>query len=155
MKNCIIALLHYCIIGAATLHAQVVTTNQPAAPDTPVADATARSRASEFAEGITRDGYTLRDGVVLHDIDSTRPIFIEVNLFAGNYYWFCAATPVPTDKLSITVLDEKKRPLDTLKYASGSTVAAGITPKSTGRYFVRIALEGGEKTRVCFLYLYK
>jgi len=151
----ILSLLLPFIFTTLHLRAQVVTSNQPTTPDTPVADAAARSRASEFAEGITRDGYTLRDGAVLRAIDSTRPLLIEVNLFAGNHYWFCAAIPSPTDKLSITVLDEKHQPLDTLIYASGSTVAAGITPRTSGRHFIRIALEGDEKTRVCFLYLYK
>jgi len=146
MRNCIIALLYYCIIG--TLHLQ-------AQSDTPAADAAARSRASEFAEGVTRDGYTLRDGSVIRNIDSASPLTIEVNLFAGNHYWFCAAASTPTDKLSIAVLNEKNEPLDTLRFAKGSTVAAGIMPKSSGRHFVRIALEGDEKARVCFLYLYK
>jgi len=125
------------------------------APDTSVADAAARSRASAFAEGVTRDGYTLRDGSVIRSVDSANPLIIEVNLFAGNYYWFCAAASTPTDKLSITVLNEKDQPLETLRFAKDLTVAAGITPKSSGRHFVRITLEGDEKARVCFLYLYK
>jgi hypothetical protein len=118
-------------------------------------DLSARSKALELAGAFSNDGYKIRDGYWSGEIEPDRPQFLEVNLFAGNEYWFSAAATPPARKIAVAVFDEKGKPVDFQTHEDGAVAAAGFAPEVSGRYYVKLsALEGG-KSQFCLLYSYK
>ncbi len=129
---------------------------QEAAPSpAPPEDLSARSRALELAGAFTNEGYKIRDGFWSGDIEMGKPRFLEVNLFAGNEYWFCAAATSPARKIAVTLFDAKGRPIETEPYADGAVAGAGAEPEASGKYIVKIELLEGQKAPFCLLYAYK
>ena len=116
---------------------------------------TARSKVLELASAFANDGFKIRDGYWSGVLEPGKPQILEVNLFAGNAYWFSAAAPAPAKKLSVTLFDENGRPVEGKAYQDGSTAAAGLLPDVSGRYFVRLDLVEGEKADFCMVYSYK
>ena len=139
------------LVAAATVHAEG-DAPQAAQNET---DLSARSKALELAGAFSNDGYKIRDGYWSGEIETDRPQFLEVNLFAGNECWFAAAATPPARKIAVAVFDEKGKPVDFQTYEDGPVAAAGFAPEVSGRYFVKLtALEGG-KSQFCLLYSYK
>lgn len=118
-------------------------------------DVSARSKALELAGAFSNDGYKIRDGYWPGELETNRPQFLEVNLFAGNEYWFCAASTPPARKIAVAIFDEGGKPVDFQTYDNGSTAAAGYIPPVSGKYFVKLTLIEGEKSQFCLLYSYK
>jgi hypothetical protein len=118
-------------------------------------DVSARSKALELAGAFSNDGYKIRDGYWSGEIERNHPQFLEVNLYAGNEYWFSAATLPPMRKIAVAVFDEKGKPVDFQVYEEGAVAAAGFAPDISGRYFVRLTALEGEKSQFCLLYSYK
>ena len=118
-------------------------------------DLSARSRALELAGAFSNDGYKIRDGYWPGELEPNRPQFLEVNLFAGNEYWFSAAVNPPGRKIAVSIFDEKGKPVDFQTYEDGGSAAAGLIPEISGRYFVKVSLLEGEKSKFCLLYSYK
>ncbi len=118
-------------------------------------DLSARSKALEIAGAFSNDGYKMRDGYWSGEIEPGKGRFLEVNLFAGNEYWFSAAATPPARKLSVAVYNEKGKPVAVETYEDGAAAAAGFIPDVSGRYFVRVLLLEGEKSQFCLLYSYK
>lgn len=118
-------------------------------------DVSARSKALELAGAFSNDGYKIRDGFWAGEIEPDRPQFLEVNLFAGNEYWFSAAATPPARKIAVAVFDENGQPVDFQTYEDGPVAAAGFAPESSGRFFVRLSAVEGEKSQFCLLYSYK
>jgi hypothetical protein len=141
---------HLCLLtlaAALTVHAE----------ETPPAetDVSARSKALELAGAFSNDGYKIRDGFWAGEIEPDRPQFLEVNLFAGNEYWFSAAATPPARKIAVAVFDESGQPVDFQVYEDGPVAAAGFAPEGSGRYFVKLSSVEGEKSQFCLLYSYK
>ncbi len=96
------------LASISLLHAQEASPT-PAPSTTPVTDtaaeASARSAALELAGAFSNDGYKIRDGYYFGALEPGKSTLIEVNLFAGNEYWFCAAgnAPVVSSTWSSTV----------------------------------------------------
>ena len=118
-------------------------------------DVSARSKALELAGAFSNDGYKIRDGYWSGEIEPNRPQFLEVNLFAGNEYWFSASATPPARKIAVAVFDEKGQPVDFQTYEDGAVAAAGFAPEVSGRYFVKLTAVEGEKSQFCLLYSYK
>lgn len=116
---------------------------------------TARSKVLELAGAFANDGYKVRDGYWSGVLEPGKPQVLEVNLFAGNAYWFSAAALAPARKLSVTLFDENGRPVTGEIFQDGSTAAAGLLPDASGRYFVRLELVEGDKADFCLVYSYK
>lgn len=116
---------------------------------------TARSRALDLAGAFTNDGFRTRDGFWSDTLEANKPLFLEVNLFADNEYWFSAAALPPARKLTLGIYDEKGRPLDGSLYQDGPRAAIGITAPTSGRFFVRVEMTEGEKADFCLIYSYK
>ncbi|HEY8902267.1 MAG TPA: hypothetical protein VIM48_01085 [Chthoniobacterales bacterium] len=130
------------------------TTPDPAAdnPENPQA----RSATLDLAGAFSNDGYKIRDGYYFSTLEPGKSAVIEVNLFAGNEYWFCVAANPPAKGVTINVFDEKGTLVsDQQYYADGPKAAAGIVAPTSGRYLVKITLSEGEKSSFCFLYCYK
>ena len=116
---------------------------------------TARSKVLELAGAFANDGYKVRDGYWSGVLEPGKPQILEVNLFAGNAYWFSAAATAPARKLSVTLFDENGRPVEGEIFQDGVTAAAGLLPDASGRYFVRLELVEGDKADFCLVYSYK
>jgi len=114
-----------------------------------------RSRVLELAGAFGNEGYKLRDGFWFGALEPGKPVLIEVNLFAGNEYWFCLAANEQARKIQVSVFDENGRPVQGNHYQEGPTAAAGIVAEVSGRYFIRLELREGTTADACFLYAYK
>ncbi|MDD5198689.1 MAG: hypothetical protein PHC88_02715 [Terrimicrobiaceae bacterium] len=152
MKRLFIPLLAVLIV--ATLRA-----GPPAATPTPAADdaseAQTRSAALELAGAFSNDGYKIRDGYYFGTLEPKKSAVIEVNLFAGDEYWFCAAGASPARKLTVRVYDENGRPVEQQSYGDGASAAAGVVASASGKYLVKVTLAEGETSPFTFLYCYK
>ncbi len=118
-------------------------------------DFSARSKALELAGAFSNDGYKIRDGFWSGELEPNRSKFLEVNLFAGNEYWFSGAVVPPARKIAVSVFDENGKPVKGEVYENGIMAAAGFVPDVSGRYFIKISLLEGEKSQFCLLYSYK
>ncbi len=137
---------------AGLIFATLATAQEPAAtPD----DVGTRSKVLELAGAFSNDGYRIRDGFWTGDIEKGRPRFLEVNLFAGNEYWFCAAAAQSARKIAVSLFSADGKPADFQTYHDGPVAAAGAEPEISGKYFVKLELLEGDKSPFCLLYTYK
>ena len=148
---------HLLRIFAAVVLLPAAFAQENAAPSQPTAetDVSVRSKALELAGAFSNDGYKIRDGYWPGEIEPNRSQFLEVNLFAGNEYWFSAAVASPGRKIAVSVLNEKGIPMEYQTYEDGQSAAAGFVPEVSGRYFIKMTLLEGDKSQFCLLYSYK
>ena len=133
------------------------------APAAPAAPTDAEVAAHELALGVAgafqNDGFKLRDGVWSGRLDAGKSAVIQVNLYAGNEYWFVLGAVAPAKKVVVTVFDEAGKAIDCEPYqgdpAGGASAAAGFSPGVSGPYYVKIALAEGDAASFCLLYSYK
>ena len=64
---------------------------------------------------------------------------VQVNLYAGNEYYFSVAATDKAKKMAITLYDETGAaiPLDE-PYQEGATAAVGFSPEASGPYYVKV-----------------
>ena len=141
--------------AAVLLPAAFAQENSAPSPPTAETDVSVRSKALELAGAFSNDGYKIRDGYWPGEIEPNRSQFLEVNLFAGNEYWFSAAVASPGRKIAVSVLNEKGIPMEYQTYEDGQSAAAGFVPEVSGRYFIKMTLLEGDKSQFCLLYSYK
>ena len=115
----------------------------------------ARRVVQELAGAFANDGFKLRDGCWIAPIQTSAPKLIQVNLYAGNQYWFCAGATPQAKKLLLTVFDENGKAMEVNNYQNGQTAAAGFSPELSGSYYVRIQEMEGERASFCLIYTYK
>jgi len=154
MKRFLLALF----ASISLLHAQEGSPSPApsAAPETDTAaEASARSAALELAGAFSNDGYKIRDGYYFGTLEPGKSTLLEVNLFAGDEYWFCAAGNAPCRKLDVVVYNEKGAPVEQQSYVDGTKTAAGVVAGASGKYFVKVTLAEGEKSTFCLIYCYK
>ncbi|MEO6054103.1 MAG: hypothetical protein ABIP97_08840 [Chthoniobacterales bacterium] len=133
-------------------------TKPAATPENPEGSLDPRSKALELAGAFTNDGFKIRDGYFKGVLEPNKPVLFEVNLYAGDQYWFCAGmTPAdqPARKIGVAIYDETGKKIDAELYKEDNTGAAGIVAGNSGRYYVEVTLESGPKADYCFLYAYK
>lgn len=124
-------------------------------PPAMATDSGTRSKALELAGAFSNDGYRIRDGFWSGEIEAGRPRFLEVNLFAGNEYWFSAAAAQTARKIAVSLHNADGKPAEFQVYSDGPVAAAGAEPSVSGKYFVKIELLEGDKSPFCLLYSYK
>jgi hypothetical protein len=115
----------------------------------------ARRLALELAGAFANDGFKLRDGVQFGMLEPGKFKIVEVNLYAGNEYWFSLAASGKAKKVAVTVFDETGKKIDAEPYQAGATAAAGFSPDASGPYFVKVELVEGAAGGFCLLYSYK
>jgi hypothetical protein len=130
--------------GAATVPADTQTD----------AEVAAHAAVLDLAGAFTNDGFKLRDANYTGTLQTGDSKVIEVNLYAGNQYWFSVATADPKTKVSIDLYDESGKLLATNPYSDVHRAAAGYSPDASGPYYVRIANPGAAAT-YCVIYSYK
>ena len=136
-------LLFILALAASPLHA---------ATDDEVAS---RKLALEVAGAFSNDGFKLRDGNWCGKFEPGKPALIQVNLYAGNQYWFTVGSTEAAKKIAVTVFDETGKPVATEPYADTSVAAAGFAPKNSGPYYVRLDLIEGAASAFCLIYSYR
>jgi hypothetical protein len=108
----------------------------------------------DLAGAFTNDGFKLRDGDITGTLKTGEATVIQVNLYAGNEYWFSVATADPKTTVSISLYDETGKLLKTNPYSDPHRAAAGYAPDTSGPYYVRVANAGVAAT-YCLIYSYK
>jgi hypothetical protein len=115
----------------------------------------AHQLALDVAGAFQNDGFKLRDGVWAGRLEKGKTAVIQVNLFAGNEYWFVLGAVSPAKKVSVTVFDETGKVVECEPYQQDATAAAGFSPGVSGPYYVKVTLEEGDPATFCMLYSYK
>lgn len=118
-------------------------------------EVSAHQLALDVAGAFQNDGFKLRDGIWSGKLEAAKPGLIQVNLYAGNEYWFVLGAVAPARKVAIAVFDETGKPIECEPYQDGATAAAGFSPGVSGPYYVRISLVEGDPASFCMLYSYK
>jgi hypothetical protein len=140
---------------AILLAQEVASKPSPAAQAPTPAELSVRSKVLDLAGAFSNDGYRIRDGFWAGDLETGHPKLLEVNLFSGNEYWFCAAAGSKARKIAVTVFDESGQPVDFLEHSDGASAAAGVEPDASGRHWVQVELLEGDKSDFCLVYTYK
>jgi hypothetical protein len=115
----------------------------------------ARNRALTLAGAFSNDGFKIRDGHWVGTIKIGESKLIQVNLYAGNEYWFSVAATDQAKRLVVTVFDEAGQPMKSEPYQEGYTAAAGFSPDASGPYYIKVAQLEGDPAAFCLLYSYK
>jgi hypothetical protein len=118
------------------------------------AETSAHEAVLDLAGAFTNDGFKLRDGDITGTLKTGEATVIQVNLYAGNEYWFSVATADPKTTVSISLYDEGGKLLKTNPYSDPHRAAAGYAPDTSGPYYVRVANAGAAAT-YCLIYSYK
>jgi hypothetical protein len=119
------------------------------------AEVDARRVAMELAGAFSNDGFKLRDGCWQGRLEPKQAKIIQVNLYAGNQYWFSLGATPGLKKITVSVYDETGKPMPSEPYADEDKVAAGFAPETSGPYYVRIEAQEGAPASFCLLYSYK
>jgi hypothetical protein len=133
--------------------AALATTDLHAAPSDN--EVVARRVALDLAGAFTNDGFKLRDGNWTGIVEVGKSKIIQVNLYAGNQYWFTLGSVPAAKKLEITVYDETGKPVEVDPYQEGSVAAAGFSPPTSGSFFVKVTELEGTAAAFCLIYSYK
>ncbi|MGH7981760.1 MAG: hypothetical protein ACREFF_01275 [Candidatus Udaeobacter sp.] len=118
------------------------------------AEVRARKDALDVAGAFSNDGFKIRDGHWCGVIKPHERALVAVNLYAGNQYWFSAAT-AEAAKIAVSVYDESGKQVTTESYNNGEKAAAGFSPANSGQYFVSVDLIEGDGGSFCLVYSYK
>jgi hypothetical protein len=115
----------------------------------------ARKVALDLAGAFSNDGFKLRDGHWVGSIARGKGAVIQVNLFAGNEYWFSLGATNKAKKVQVTIFDEAGKPITYEPYQEGASAAAGFAPDASGPYLIKVDELEGEPSAFCLLYSYK
>ena len=115
----------------------------------------ARRVAEDLAGAFSNDGFKKRDGCWLGHLEPKKARVLQVNLYAGNQYWFSVGTTPGAKTLSVSVHDEAGKPLPAEPYAAEGKAAAGFAPKTSGPYYLRLEETEGKPVSFCLVYSYK
>lgn len=119
------------------------------------AEVEARRAALDLAGAFSNEGFKIRDGCWQGKLEPKHAKIIQVNLYAGNEYWFTLGATGAAKGLQISVHDEAGKPLPIEPFADEGRTAAGFAPKASGPYYVRIEAQEGAPGSFCLLYSYK
>lgn len=140
------------LLSIATFAAGLVLGPLHAATD---AEVDARRVALDLAGAFSNDGFKLRDGVTQGTLEPGKPKIVQVNLYAGNEYWFSLGGAGDAKKVAVSVFDETGKLIETEPYQEGATAAAGFSPGASGPYFVKMELIEGATAAFCLICSYK
>jgi hypothetical protein len=118
-------------------------------------EVTARKNALDLAGAFSNDGFKIRDGSWIGQIAAGKSSVIQVNLYAGNEYWFTLGATPGARKLNVSVFDETGAPVEYEPYTENQTAAAGFAPEASGPYYIKVEQLEGEPASFCLLYSYK
>jgi hypothetical protein len=116
----------------------------------------ARKVALELAGAFANEGFKLRDGHFSGPIKPGEAKLVQVNLYAGNEYYFSVAATEKAKKMVITLFDEAGSAI-TIEdpFQEGAKAAVGFSPETSGPYYVKVEEIEGEATSFCLVCSYK
>jgi len=144
----------FCSFLVLLLVTVAVAAREPQPSPTPAADPALRARLLDFGGALANEGFRLRDGFWAGRLESGQAKRLAVNLFAGNQYWFCAATGSATQP-RVVLYDPQGAVVPVLAHEGEGLAAAGVTAAVTGRYIVEVTGARGPASDFCLLYLFK
>jgi hypothetical protein len=116
----------------------------------------ARKNALELAGAFGNDGFKLRDGHWAGPIKAGDSKLVQVNLYAGNEYYFTVASTEKAKKLALTAYDETGAPIAIDNpFQQGATAAIGFSPTASGPYYIKVEELEGDPTAFCLVCSYK
>jgi hypothetical protein len=115
----------------------------------------ARSAALDLAGGFGNDGFKLRDGFWSGSLKAGQAKVVQVNLYAGNQYWFTLAAVGTAKKVAVSIYDESGKPVTMESHQDGARAAAGFSPTASGPYLVKLEIVDGEPSAAALVYSYK
>lgn len=119
-------------------------------------EVSARKSALELAGAFANEGFKLRDGHWSGTTKPGEPKLIQVNLYAGNEYYFAVAGTEKAKKMTLTAYDESGAQLEIEEpYQEGFTAAIGFSPLASGPYYIKVEEIEGEPTAYCLVCSYK
>jgi hypothetical protein len=118
------------------------------------AEVNAHEAVLDLAGAFTNDGFKLRDGNFTGTLKNGESKIVQVNLYAGNQYWFSVATADPKTTVSIALYDESGKAVKADPYSDAHRAAAGFSPDNSGPFYVKISNAGPAAT-FCLIYSYK
>ena len=119
------------------------------------AETAAHEAVLGLAGAFTNDGFKLRDGDYTGTLKGGAAVVVQVNLYAGNQYWFSVATSDAKTSVAISLYDETGKLLKTNPYADANRAAAGFAPDTSGPYYVRVSDPADAAATYCLIYSYK
>jgi len=119
------------------------------------AQVAAHAAVLDLAGAFTNDGFKLRDGDHAATLKSGQADLIQVNLYAGNQYWFSAATSDTKSAISVQVYDGAGKLVKTDPYSNANRAAAGFAPDASGPYYVQVRVLSRGPATYCLIYSYK
>ena len=123
-----------------------------AAPEDGIA--AARNTALDMAGAWTNDGFKLRDAYWSGTLNPKEAKIVQVNLYAGNQYWFTLGVD-KAKKVEVTVFDETGKPVVLDTTADDGRAAAGFCPTTSGPYLVKVQILEGDASSYALVYSYK
>lgn len=114
-----------------------------------------RGAVLELAGAFANDGFEVRDSIYSATLTKDSPVLVQVNLYAGDTYWFMAASADPAQKLAVALFDEKGQPVEFKPFSDGHRAAANFSPKTSGPYYIRVSERQGNPAVFCLTYSYK
>jgi hypothetical protein len=115
----------------------------------------ARKLAYDVAGAFTNDGFKMRDGCWSGKFEPKKSLVLQVNLYAGNQYWFTLAATEGAKKVAVSIYDETGKPVVVDPYSDDGKAAAGFAPTASGSYYVKVEELEGSPSTFCLLYSYK
>jgi hypothetical protein len=115
----------------------------------------ARKVALDLAGAFANEGFKLRDGHWTGSFAPGKSAIHQVNLFAGNEYWFSLGATEKATKVAVSIFDEKGKPVAYEPYQDAASAAAGFSPAISGAYLIKVELLEGAAAAFCLLYSYK
>ena len=114
----------------------------------------AQSFALQAAEPYVKEGFQVREDYWGGDLGSGEKKAVRQQLFKGNEYWFWLGTEVERAKVSVHIYDsEGKLAEQPDSWEKGHFAAAHVIPKSTGSYFIIVAVEESPEERTHWRWL--
>ena len=118
-------------------------------------EVSARKVAQDLAGAFSNDGFKVRDGHWMGSVAPGKAAVHQVNLFAGNEYWFSLGATDKAKKVSVSVFDETGKPVAYEPFQDGASAAAGFSPAVSGPYLIKVEIIEGGPSSFCLLYSYK
>jgi hypothetical protein len=115
----------------------------------------ARAEALELAGAWSNDGFKIRDGHWTGIAKAGEPKLVQVNLFAGNHYWFSAAVHARAKGVTVAVFDESGKAVEVEPYSEANRAAARFSPSVSGPHYIQITTKEGPASAFCLVYSYK
>jgi len=103
----------------------------------------------------SKEGYQVREDYWGGDLGVGEKKAVRQQLFKGNDYWFWMGTEVETAKISVHVYDADGKLCEQPdSWQKGHFAAAHLVPKTTGSYFIIVAVESSTEERTHWALVY-